>query len=253
MKKVNLLSIPVSTGPYDEYVNHIIDSAITKKKEYTCLANVHMLIEAYKNKDFANVVRNAKIVTPDGKPLTWALLMLYGIRQDRVAGVDLLTDLLSVADDKNLSVYFYGGTKDIIDKTKRYLSVNFPNLKLAGTCSPPFRCLTKEEEEETILEINQSGADLVFVALGCPKQEKWMFSMQGKINAVSVGIGAALPVMVGLYKRAPKWVRDAGFEWLYRLMQEPKRLFKRYAVTNSFFLYLLIKEFLSKKLHAKVA
>lgn len=253
MNRLNVLSIPVSTGSYAEFIKTIVDSAIAKRSEYACLANVHMLIEAYRHKEFAHIISNATIITPDGKPLAWALKILYGIKQDRVAGVDLLHDLLWEACNKNIPVYFYGGTEDILDKTKDFLKAHYPCLNLAGTYSPPFRSLTKEEEEQVIQKINSTGAGLVFVVLGCPKQERWMASMQGRLTAVLVGIGAALPVMIGVYKRAPKWVRDAGLEWFFRLVLEPKRLFKRYAVTNSVFIYLLTKAWLRKRIFHRIA
>ena len=241
MNKLNVFSIPVSTAPYADFITEITDAAVAKRSEYVCLANVHMLVEAYRNKEFATVVRNANSVTPDGKPLCWALRVLYGIKQDRVAGVDLTQDLLQAASQKSIRVYFYGGTQDVLWKAEEFFKTQYPALQLAGTYSPPFRALTPAEEEGVAQRINNSGAGLVFVVLGCPKQERWMASMQGKINAVCVGIGAALPVMMGIYKRAPKWVRNAGLEWAFRLTQEPKRLFKRYLVSNSVFLYLLLK------------
>jgi N-acetylglucosaminyldiphosphoundecaprenol N-acetyl-beta-D-mannosaminyltransferase len=247
MKKVNLLSIPVSTGTYTEFIENIVELANVKRNGYTCVANVHMLIEAYKNKSFANIVRNANIITPDGKPLAWALRMLYGIKQERVAGMDLLPDLLSAASAKSLSVYFYGGTEDVLKGTGQYVKRNYQNLKIAGTFSPPFRTLSPEEEDFVVEKINSSGANLVFVVLGCPKQEKWMASVYSKINAVLVGVGGAVPVMIGMQKRAPKWMQNIGLEWVFRLVQEPKRLFKRYAVTNSLFLYLLLKEYFRQK------
>ncbi len=162
--------------------------------------------------------------------------------------MDLLPDLLQRAVASNLSVYFYGGKDDLLSETLKYLNLNFPNLKVAGSCSPPFHKLSAAEEEAHVEEINNSGAQLVFVVLGCPKQEKWMASMKGRINAMMVGIGGALPVMIGLQKRAPAWMQNAGLEWMFRFLQEPVRLFGRYSFTNSLFLYLMLKEYLWLKL-----
>lgn len=251
MEKVDLLSIPISTGRYGEFVESIVYSAKSKTKGYTCVANVHMLVEAYNDQSFANVVRNASIITPDGKPLAWALRILYGIKQDRVAGMDLLPDLLAAATINKVPVFFYGGEEALLKDTIKFLSVNYPDLIVAGSYSPPFRNLSIEEEELGIDKINQSKAELVFVVLGCPKQEKWMAATRGKINAVAIGVGAALPVMVGRMKRAPRWMQDLGLEWLYRLGQEPKRLFRRYTITNSTFLYLLIKQYIKVKMFDK--
>jgi N-acetylglucosaminyldiphosphoundecaprenol N-acetyl-beta-D-mannosaminyltransferase len=132
---------------------------------------------------------------------------------------------------------------------KAFCENHYPVLKLVGLYSPPFRALTKEEE--VILNINASGAGFVFVALGCPKQEKWMAAMKGRINACMVGIGGALPVMIGMQKRAPVWMQKASLEWLYRLIQEPQRLFKRYAVTNTMFIVLLFTQWLKLKFSKK--
>lgn len=245
IEKVSLLGMSLNTGTYNDFVNEIIEHADEKISEYTCLMNVHMLIEAYSDYNFAKVVNNATIITPDGKPLGWALRFLYGIKQERASGMDLLPDLLHNASVNNLSVYFYGGSEQLLADTSKYLKQNYPDLKMAGSYSPPFsKVFLKQEEEDRIAIINNSGAQLVFVVLGCPKQEKWMASMKGRINAMMVGIGGALPVMIGLQRRAPGWMQKAGLEWMFRFLQEPVRLFRRYSFTNSLFLYLLVKEYL---------
>jgi N-acetylglucosaminyldiphosphoundecaprenol N-acetyl-beta-D-mannosaminyltransferase len=242
MKKKLLLNLAISTSPYEVFVSRILESAKVQQSKYICVANVHMLIESYRSSEFASVVNNADFITPDGKPLTWGLRLVHGIKQDRVAGMDILPDLLKEACELDLPVYFYGGSEEMLGRTKMFLNNFYPHLKIAGLFSPPFRVLTVKEETEVINRINLSGAKLVFVILGCPKQEKWMANMKGKVNAVMIGVGGALPVLVGMQKRAPLWMQNAGLEWLFRLCQEPRRLFKRYAVTNSLFLYLLAKE-----------
>lgn len=247
MKKVQLLGISITTGSYKEFVRNIIETACRRISDYTCLANVHMLIEAHNDGNFASIVSNANIITPDGMPLAWALEMLYGIKQDRVAGMDLFPDLLNEATAKKLPVYFYGGSLPLLEKTLDYLRSKYPDLPIAGSYSPPFRKLTAIEDENVVEQINGSGAQLVFVVLGCPKQEKWMAAMKGRINAAMVGIGGALPVLVGIHRRAPGWMQYAGLEWMYRLTQEPMRLFRRYSVTNSLFLYILLKEYIRVK------
>jgi N-acetylglucosaminyldiphosphoundecaprenol N-acetyl-beta-D-mannosaminyltransferase len=247
MKKVPLLGISISTGSYKDFVNSIIETACRKISDYACLANVHMLIEARHDGNFANIVSNANIITPDGMPLAWALEMLYGIKQDRVAGMDLFPDLLSEASLQKLPVYFYGGTLSLLENTLLYLHENYPDLQIAGSYSPPFRKLTSREDELIINQINESGARLVFVVLGCPKQERWMAAMKGRVNAVMVGIGGALPVLIGIHRRAPGWMQYAGLEWMFRLTQEPTRLFRRYSVTNSLFIYILVKEYIRVK------
>lgn len=251
MERQPLMHFDISMGSYASFVHHITTLAEQKKSAVVCVANVHMFIEAYQDKELENIINHADIVTPDGKPLTWGLRLLKDIKQDRVAGMNLLPDLLQQLMVQQMSVYFYGSTPKLLQATENYLINTYPGLRIAGMYSPPFRKLTPEEESRVITDINSSGANLVFVILGCPKQEKWMASMKGKIHAVMVGIGGALPVMIGLQKRAPAWMQNAGLEWLFRLMQEPGRLFKRYAITNSLFMYLLFKEYIAIRVFKK--
>ena len=249
--KKRLIAIEISSGTYQELLEDLINLAEMGKSSYACVANVHMLVEAYKDKAFAEVVNNADIITPDGMPLAKGLEFIHGIKQDRVAGMDLLPDLLKECEKQILPVFFYGGTQEMLDTTKKFCQKNYPRLPLAGLCSPPFRGLTGQEEDRIAEEINKSGAELVFVALGCPKQEKWMASMKGRIHACMIGIGGALPVMVGIQKRAPFWMQKNSLEWLYRLKQEPRRLLKRYTITNTIFLYLFLKSCAAQAFKAK--
>lgn len=243
-----LLSFPVSTGTYTEMLNEIVDRSHAGISSSVCIANVHMIVTARQDDNYAQIIKRADLVTPDGLPLTWAMRLLLGIKQERVAGMDLLPDLIHAAETSAIPVFFYGGTPEILETLRKYLAVKFPLLKIAGSYSPPFRTLTAEEENEIAFIINQSGAKLVFVVLGCPKQEKWMDVMKNKLSAVMIGVGGALPVLVGMQKRAPVWMQKTGLEWFYRLCQEPKRLFKRYAVTNSLFILLVAKEFIRLKI-----
>lgn len=247
MQQNTLIQFPVSIGSYTSFVDKITDLARMQSSAYVCVANVHMLIEAYYDQEFRQVLKGANIVAPDGMPITWGLSFFHGIKQDRVAGMDLLPDLLQEMMQKNLSVCFYGGSQDLLNITRLYVKEKFPLLNVKGYHSPPYRVLTDVEIEATINNINLSKANIVFVVLGCPKQEKWMAAMKGKINACMVGIGGALPVMVGLQKRAPMWMQVRGLEWLYRLYSEPRRMFKRYAITNSVFIFLVFKEFIKVK------
>jgi N-acetylglucosaminyldiphosphoundecaprenol N-acetyl-beta-D-mannosaminyltransferase len=239
----NILVLKISNGTSSQFVQKIVSFSVIGFSTYICIANVHMCIEAKRDKKFTEIVNNADLVAPDGMPLVWALKLLYGIKQDRVAGMDLLPKLLEVAERKDLKVFFYGGSEAMLTKTREYVSFHFPNLKYHNYLSPPFRELTLEEMEEHASIINDVAANLVFVALGCPKQEKWMAAMKGKVNACMIGIGGALPVMIGMQKRAPLWMQKFGLEWFFRLAQEPRRLFKRYFITNSLFIYYLCIEF----------
>ena len=247
LKKQFLISIPISTGSYTEFINSTIELAENKKSAFICIANVHMVIEAYKSESFAQCVKAADIITPDGMPIVKAINNLYSIKQDRVAGMDILPDLLSISEEKNLNVFFYGGTEQMLENSKKYFELTYPKLIISGMYSPPFRKLSKHEEEEITNMINASNASLVFVVLGCPKQEMWMCSMKNRINSVMIGVGGALPVLIGMQKRAPTWMQRNSLEWLWRLFQEPRRLFKRYFITNSVFLFLNAKLLLLKR------
>jgi N-acetylglucosaminyldiphosphoundecaprenol N-acetyl-beta-D-mannosaminyltransferase len=220
-----IISLFISTGLYDSFIHRIIELARKKQSSYVCVANVHMTIEAYWDSKFADMVNDADLVTPDGMPLAKAMKLLYGLRQDRVAGMDLLPDLLEKAEKENLGVFFYGGTDEMLQKTKAFVQATYPDLKEQAYYSPPFRALTAEEEVSVIQQINNSGAQLVFVALGCPKQEKWMAGMKGKINACMLGIGGALPVMIGMQKRAPQWMQKLSLEWLVPFNSRTKTTF----------------------------
>ena len=244
----NIIKLKVDTGNYQSFIDRIIALGRRGDSHYVCVANVHMLIEGYRDTLFADAVNGADITTPDGMPLTWAMRMLYGVRQDRVAGMDLLPDLLYKSASEGIPVFFYGSTDPMLSKAKAVLQSKYPALNITGTYSPPFRPLSSNEEDQVVEMINESKARLVFVILGCPKQEKWMAAMKGKINATMVGVGGALPVLLGMQQRAPRWMQKAGFEWLYRLKQEPKRLFKRYFITNTLFSYLLLREYIGKKI-----
>lgn len=237
-----IIKLNLSLGSFQDFVKNIIALGKQKQSSYVCVANVHMCIETYKNDSFANIVNGADLVTPDGKPLVFGLKWLYGIEQDKVSGPDLMPSLLAEAEKQQLRVFFYGATQTVLNQLTEYCQQKYPDLKIAGAISPPFRALNKAEEIANINAINRSKANLVFVALGCPKQEIWMSRMKGEIQAVMLGVGGAFPMLVGVEKRAPKWMQENGLEWFFRLAQDPKRLFKRYLVTNSWFIYLLMKE-----------
>ena len=247
-----LISINITLGKYKSIVDKIINLSISRASTYVCVANVHMLVECAKDKSYGNFVNSADIITPDGMPLAKSLKLVYGIEQDRVAGMDLLPDLLLQAEEQNLSVFFYGGDDALIKGAESYVSDKYPKLKVSGYYSPPFRPLTIEEEIDIVNLINESAPNMVFVALGCPKQEKWMASMKNRISACMIGVGGALPVLIGLQKRAPEWMQRNSLEWFFRLAQEPNRLLKRYLITNSWFMYLLVLEMLKSRQASKI-
>jgi N-acetylglucosaminyldiphosphoundecaprenol N-acetyl-beta-D-mannosaminyltransferase len=239
-KSCHLLGIPVHTGEYGRFVDRILEWGRRRRSAYVCVANVHMTIEAHDDPEFAAIVAGADLVTPDGMPLLFALRKIHGVRQERVAGMDLIESLVEGAEREGLPIYFYGSDERTLRGMEARLRAEHPRLAIAGMHSPPFRDSTPEEKRADVEAINRSGAGLVLVALGCPKQERWMAESRGRIDAVMVGLGAAFRIYGGTSRRAPVWIRSLYLEWLYRLLQEPRRLWKRYLYSNSKFLVLLM-------------
>jgi len=212
---------------------------------------VHMIVECYKNKETCAAVNNANLVAPDGKPLSVFLNVFQGLDQEKISGPDLFPIILEQAALRGQTVFFYGSTSAILEKVALRAQRELPNLKIAGTYAPPFRPLNDAENQAIINIINQAAPHFVFVALGCPKQEKWMAENNHKIHSCMLGVGQALLVYAGELKRAPKWIQNLGFEWAYRLCLEPGRLWKRYLQSNSLFLLLVIRYSILKLFRVK--
>nr|WP_277881727.1 WecB/TagA/CpsF family glycosyltransferase [Phormidium sp. FACHB-592] len=193
---------------------------------------------AYWQRSYQQVINGAALVTPDGMPLVMGLRLLGVKQQQRVYGPDLMLAWCDRAAQAGIPLYLYGGTKLMLDTLQQNLVQRFPGLIIAGTHAPPFRPLTLEEERADRDRIHASGASVVFVGLGCPKQEEWMARQQGKLNAVMVGVGAAFSFHSGEVSQAPRWMMAWGLEWLYRFAMEPARLWRRYLINNPAFLLL---------------
>ncbi|MDY0121160.1 MAG: WecB/TagA/CpsF family glycosyltransferase [Sulfurimonas sp.] len=239
MTKRKIIDTLINTGKYETFINRIRQLALKKSSSYVCVSNVHMVVEAHNDESFKKVVNCADMVTPDGMPLAKAMKLLYRIEQDRVAGMDLMPDLLKISEEKDLSIFMYGSTDETLGQVITNARAEFPSLRLYSY-SPPFRALSDAEKENVVQMINAANPHFVFVALGCPKQEKWMAEHKGKIHSCMIGLGGALEVYAGIKKRAPMWMQKASLEWLYRLAQDPKRLWKRYLITNTLFILLLL-------------
>lgn len=247
MKKRYIFDLGISIGTFDNIQSEIINLAKNNKSASVFLSNVHMLIEAKLDPNFKKIFNTADIVTSDGMPICFALRVLQGVKQERVAGMDLFPSLIAEAEKEGLSVFFLGSTDDVIAKIVSLCAVQHPALNISGFYSPPFRELTKKEHFALINRINNSDTQLLFVALGCPKQENFIWSLKDKVNSVMLGVGGAFPVLAGTVSRAPMWVQRRGLEWLYRFSQEPGRLFKRYLFTNTIFVFLLLESYFKKK------
>ncbi|OUL36820.1 glycosyltransferase [Nostoc sp. T09] len=245
LPKQKVLDFPITALRFEDQIQTIMKWAIARESRTVCVANVHMLMEAHWNPEFASVLRNADVVTPDGMPLVWMMRRMGAHSQDRVAGMDILQGLCQLSQIQNVSVFFLGSQTEILSRMRKRLEQEFPQLKIAAMEPLPFRPLTENEDTELINKINSSGAGLVFVSLGCPKQENWMAQHKGKIQAVMLGMGGVFPVYAGIHKRAPRIVRELGFEWFYRWIQEPRRLWSRYIKTIPPFIWLATKQLIS--------
>jgi N-acetylglucosaminyldiphosphoundecaprenol N-acetyl-beta-D-mannosaminyltransferase len=230
-----ILNAKIDALTWSDALSRLIIWGGARESRYVCICNVHSVVTTTLDAEFMDVVNTADMATPDGAPVAWALRKLGFPAQERISGPDLMWRYLAVAERLDHSVFFYGSTPETLAKLEAAVRSHFPALKIAGRHSPPFRDATPDEDAAEVEMINNSGANVVFVGLGCPKQEKWMAAHKGRIRAVTVGVGAAFDYHSGVVKRAPLWWQKNGLEWLYRLMSEPRRLFKRYFVTNSLF------------------
>lgn len=210
---------------------------------YISVSNVDSAVWSRKNVDFRNAVNNSSLSVPDGMALV-LLARLYGYSlKRRVYGPELMEEFCKLANNMGYTNYFYGSTKEVLDKLTKNLLIRFPNLKIAGVYSPPFRKLNKEEDMQIIKIINEAQPDVIWVGTGCPKQEIWMYEHKDKLKvAVMVGVGAAFDFYAGTKRQAPYWMREHGLEWFFRLMTEPRRLWKRYIVGGAVFVYNIVPD-----------
>lgn len=225
----------------------------SQRVHWIIVTGMHGIVEAEKHASFKFAISHANVWVPDGISLVW-LARLKGLNiKNRVSGADLMQEFFKVAEKEGFSSYFYGDTEDTLKLLKDKLLGNFPNLKIAGSYSPPFRELLEKEDDEIIEKINQAKPDVLFVALGLPKQEKWIFKHREKLNVpVVIGVGAALKFISGKVKRAPVWVGSAGLEWLWRLVFETKTVWRRVFVDLPFFVWLVLKSFFNTDFQQKI-
>src|SRR5882757_10855144 len=219
---------------YGETVDVLIRAAEARQPATAEFAAVHVLAMAAREPKFREVINGLDLVAPDGQPVRWAMNFFHkaGLT-DRVYGPELTRRLCQAAAERGVSIYLYGSTDPVLKRLSENLRRLFPAIKIAGMESPPFRPLTKEEDEAAVQRINDSGAGLVFIGIGAPKQEIFAFEHRHRIKGVQVCVGAAFDFHAGVKSTAPAWMQKRGLEWLYRLTKEPRRLWKRYLVTNS--------------------
>lgn len=227
---------------WNEAIELISSWGINRESRTVCLCNAHSSVTATNNKSLADSLANSDMVLPDGSPIAWMLRKKGFKHQHRIAGPDLMAKLCNSIDNTDLGVFLFGSTPETLQKLEHYINSNFPNLRLKGKLSPKYGDWSTEDESIYIKTINDSGAGIVFIGLGCPKQEIWMAKNRENVHGVMLGVGAAFDFHAGTIKRAPIIMQKFGLEWLHRLLSEPGRLWKRYFITNTRFIYLASRE-----------
>ena len=245
---VSILKSKIRPVSLDEAIQCIEGLIASRGRHYVCVCNVHTVMTGVDDERFRQITNNAALAVPDGMPLVWAARLLGVHQRRRVYGPDLLLAMCEKGVEKGYSHFFYGGRQGVAQTLAQNLSHRFPKIRIAGFFSPPFRPITKSEDDQVVDIINASVADILWVGLGAPKQEYWMASHVGRISVpVMAGVGAAFDFHAGTVKQAPKWMQDWGLEWVFRLCVEPRRLWRRYLYYNPRFVYQVAKQLISER------
>ncbi len=241
-KYCSILKTNISVTNMQNTMEYLSDHLDFLRGKYICVSNVHTTVMAYRDENYRLVQNNAAMALPDGKPLSIISRRRGFIDAERVPGPDLMPRMFELSKEKGYRHYFYGSTPKTLENLKEQIQKKYPYLQIAGMYSPPFRPLTEEEDREIIQNINSTKPDFIWVALGAPKQEKWMYDHEDKLNGIMLGVGAAFDFEAGTVKRAPRWMQEFCMEWLYRIIQDPVRLIPRYLNTNVSFMWNVAKE-----------
>ncbi len=239
----SVFGIEFSVLTMDEVVETIIKAATQRRPMSVTALAVHGLIEALNNLEMREAVGQIDIVTPDGQPVRWALNIFSEARlPDRVSGPALMRALCRRAAEEGITIYLFGSAAETCKRLATRLAEDHPRLNIAGVQPDRFREATAEEDMADVQVMNRSGAGIIFVGRGCPRQEKWVAAHKDRIDAVTVAVGAAFDFIAGNISHAPGWMQRAGLEWVWRLMQDPRRLWRRYLMTNSWYLFYCLRE-----------
>jgi N-acetylglucosaminyldiphosphoundecaprenol N-acetyl-beta-D-mannosaminyltransferase len=251
-REVSVLGVPLAHADYDDTMEWMDATIAHGDKGYICVAATHTIMVCHEDPELREAVLNSSLTVPDGQPLVWAMNALGGNLTDRVYGPDLMARYCERAAANGTRMYLYGGrNQGALVQLALNLRQSYPGVKIVGGYSPPFRDLTEEEEDAIVGEINGTQADVVWVGVGAPKQEKWMAAMRSRLDAgVLVGVGAAFDFHAGLVPQAPEWMQSAGLEWLYRMAQEPRRLGPRYVRYNPRFVTGFARQYARHRLRA---
>ena len=242
--KVNILGVKVSNIANNELLDTLAGCIHEKQKVQVCITPVNSVLAAIKDPQVLDVYNNAAFVLCDGMPVKWASSFLNTPIQERITGLDLLPNLVELSAKNNFSVFLLGASPGVGEKLKQTILQQYPNCKVAGIYVPPFmKVFSGIENDKMIQAVNDAAPDILLVSLTAPKQDIWIAQNMHLVSApIQVGIGGAFEVMAGLAKRSPKWMQSAGLEWLFRFLQEPKRLFRRYFIEAPLFIPLIIKQ-----------
>lgn len=241
--RCNVLGVDVSAVNMSMAIHQIAQWIDRRECNYVCITGVHGVMESQRDPRLKQIHNAAGMATPDGMPMVWVNRLRGNAHVSRVYGPDLMLQILSLSLTRGWKHYFYGGAEGVADLLARKMQTRFPGLQVAGTFSPPFRALTDDEDRDITHRINSSDPDIVWVGLSTPKQEYWMHRHLGRIHSpVMIGVGAAFDFHAGLKAQAPPWMQTIGMEWFYRLLSEPKRLWKRYLMNNPLFLWYMLQQ-----------
>ena len=242
LRYCKILNTNINVTNMKETVDYLTDHLEELRGDYICVSNVHTTMMSFRNADYNKVQNSGAMALPDGKPLSIVCRLRGFYDAKRVPGPDLMPEIFKISKEKGYRHFFYGSSPETLKKLREELNREYPWLKIVGMYSPPYRTLTQQEDEQIVREINDTEPDFIWVALGAPKQEEWMYRHQFQVKGVMLGVGAAFDFCAGTVRRAPAWMQELCLEWLYRLMQDPKRLFSRYFSTNISFLLKVAKE-----------
>lgn len=233
----NIMGVNIAAINMEWLMSYIDQNLSDIKGDYICVSNVHTTVTSYEDASYCAVQNDGLMAIPDGGPLSSVGQKRGHKDMARTTGPSLMGEIFEISAKKGYRHYFYGSKDETLKLLQQKLTERYPGIQIAGMYSPPFRPLTEEEDKAVIEWINETEPDFVWVGLGAPKQEKWMAAHQGKINGLMIGVGAGFDYYAGNIKRAPEWMQKSNLEWFYRLMQDPKRLFKRYLNTNTKFIW----------------
>jgi N-acetylglucosaminyldiphosphoundecaprenol N-acetyl-beta-D-mannosaminyltransferase len=241
----SILGVNIAVSSYDDVVQRCLGWAQERQSRALFFAAVHMVMESIENPAFLRQLNSAGTIFPDGMPLVWALHALGESSAQRVCGPDATAAMLAAAEKAGVPVGFYGGSQDALSALVSTVRLRHPNLNVAFAESPPFRALTPEEDAAVVDRIASSGTRLLFVGLGCPKQERWVVEHLGRVHAVMFAVGAAFDFIAGSKRRAPLWMQRSGLEWVFRFATEPRRLAWRYLNHNPRFVIFFLRQLLA--------